>query len=243
MHFARLHTAGEMILEIAHEINQPLSAISHYSAGCLERLRHKKNIPQEISQAMERIILQSERAGGIVHRLKNFLRKSKLKKESIGVNAVIQEAVDFMEYQLNESGIGLKLDLDASSPYIYGNKIHILHVIINIIQNAIDAMKKQNTRKSRLLTIKTHTADNINSVNLIFSNTGPLIQDKHINKIFSPFFTTKKHGIGMGLAIAKSVIEAHKGSINITSTPILGTAFHLILPQKNVETEAGIENI
>lgn len=224
-HFSRLNTAGELASGIAHELNQPLSAIVQYTGGCLERLK-KESTPKEIIEVMEKVIIQAERAGAIIHKLKDFLRKGNLNKTLINTNETIQESLTLIDIELTKNNVDVICDFEKNLPQIYADSIQIQQVILNIVNNAIDAMDDKDLKQ---LTLQTSLVED-RLINITISDTGTGIAEENIEQVFSPFFTTKKEGMGMGLSISKSIIEAHQGKMSVRSILGEGTQFCIALP-------------
>lgn len=227
-HFARLNIVGEMVSGLAHELNQPLTAIVHYTGGCLARLTDKK-IDPEIKEMMQRVMKQAERVGGIVHRLKAFLRKEPINKTVLDINAVVSSCVDLMEYQVKHTAVKVQFGLENTLPNIKGDSIQLEQVILNITNNAIEAMQSIDNKTVKLLSIITRRSLP-NDVEIIIANNGPVIPSEWLEHIFEPFFTMKEKGMGIGLSIARSIIEEHGGRISVFSNSSMGTRFHIILP-------------
>jgi len=227
-HYSRLTTAGEMASAYAHELNQPLSAIIQYIGGCLEHLK-KGSISDDVITAMEAAIEQAQRAGAIIHSLKDFLGKRQINKELINVNNTIGKSIKLFEAEIARHHILLDLKLTENLPFIYADQIQIEQVILNIAYNAIEAMK-DHLSKQKQLTFQT-SVDLNQSIQIIIADTGPGITAEVMQEIFNPFFTTKLEGMGMGLAISRSIIEAHQGKITVGSSMQTGTYFCISLPQ------------
>lgn len=226
-HFSRLKAVGEMASGMAHELNQPLTAIVHYIGGCVERLKREHVSPQ-IIEVMHRVNTLAEHAGAIIHRLKDFLRKGDLQKECIDVNALIQEVLKLIELELTEAKIQVTLHLFDKLPNIQADKIHIEQILLNLVQNAIDAMRSVDI-KTRKLTFETLLSDK-DAIKVLVSDTGPGIPNEWVEKIFDPFFTTKESGMGIGLSISSSIVENHGGKLSVESNFGFGTQFSLVLP-------------
>ena len=226
-HFSRLHTMGEMVSGIAHELNQPLTAIVHYIGGCITRL-YKTHSAPEIINVMERVMLQAEQAGAIIHRLKAFLKKETVPPTILDINTIIRSTLDLMEYEIKHAQIKIQLGLSDVLPAIKGDPIQLQQVILNIVHNAIEAMQTTPTKPPQL-NIQTYqmTPD---KVEIMIADNGQGISDNQINHIFDPFFSTKAAGMGMGLAIVRSILESHGGNISVMSNAVIGTRFHLTLP-------------
>jgi len=214
-HVFRLSTMEEMASGIAHEISQPLAAIVNYTRGCVRHLENEGHDRDQIKHVMEKAVVQAERAGEIVQRLKNFFCKGQLVKTPCQINNVIRETVSFTKNELTLSKTKIDFDLDKSIPFIFIDKIQIQQVLLNLIQNAIEAMQESHVKEKR---IHIHTkATHAETIEITINDTGPGFSKEIIHKAFTPFFTTKAHGRGMGLAICRSIIEAHGGQFTINS--------------------------
>jgi PAS domain S-box-containing protein len=211
-HVFRLSTMEEMASGMAHEISQPLAAIVNYTRGCVRYLENGQD-PGELTEIMEKTVAQAERAGEVIHRLKNFFCKGQLIKTSCAVNSVIRETTSFIRNELNTSKTKIDFDLSKDLPQISVDKIQLQQVMLNMMQNAIESMKEIDHRKRRIL-IQTKPIDQ-SSIEITVSDSGPGFSKEIITKVFKPFFTTKAHGRGMGLAICRSIIEAHGGQFTI----------------------------
>jgi two-component system, LuxR family, sensor kinase FixL len=162
---------------------------------------------------MEKAVVQAERAGEIVQRLKNFFCKGQLVKTSCKINNVIRETVGLMRNELTISKTKIDYYFDKTVPFIFIDKIQMQQVILNLIQNAIEALQEYHVKEKRIY-IQTKFI-HAETIEITFSDTGPGFSKEVIHKVFLPFFTTKAHGSGMGLAICRSIIEAHGGQFMI----------------------------
>jgi two-component system sensor kinase FixL len=214
-HVFRLSTMEEMASGMAHEISQPLAAIVNYTRGCVRHLQNNSHDQDQLKEIMTKAVAQAERAGEIMHRLKNFFCKGQLVKTPCKVNHVIKETISLMKNELTTSQTKIDFDFERNIPPISIDKIQIQQVILNLIQNAIEAMQETHTKEKRIhIQIKgTH----FDSLEVTLMDTGPGFSKENITKVFMPFFTTKAHGRGMGLAICRSIIEAHGGQFTINS--------------------------
>lgn len=212
-HVFRLSTMEEMASGMAHEISQPLAAIVNYTQGCVRYLQKENQDPTQIIEVMNKAVAQAERAGEVIHRLKNFFCKGQLFKTPCKINSIIRETVGLIRNDLSNSKTKIDFDLEKNIPLITADKIHFQQVILNLIQNAIEAMKEINPRERRIL-IQTRFANN-SLIEIVVSDTGPGFSKEIATEVFKPFFTTKAHGRGMGLAICRSIIEAHGGGFTI----------------------------
>ncbi len=226
-HFSRITTIAEMASGFAHELNQPLTAIVHYVGGCLTRLK-TSNITDDIITTMQQVAVLAERAGEIIHRLKNFLRNGDTQMQPMQVNTIIEETVALLEPEIIKLQINLSLKLTDNLPLVFVDRIHIIQAILNIAHNAIETMSTLPT-KQRSLIIKTQLNPN-NKIAISIRDNGPGIAANVIDKIFNPFFSTKENGMGMGLSISRRIIETHKGNIVFTNHSQNGCEFMLTLP-------------
>lgn len=215
-HVFRLSTMEEMASGMAHEISQPLAAIINYTRGCVRHLQNSEHDLDQLKNVMEKAVTQAERAGEIVQRLKNFFCKGQLIKTPCKLNNVVRETVSLMRNELNNSKTKIDFNFDKSVPFIFIDKIQIQQVILNLLQNAIEAMQ-ENYNKDKRIRIQTKSTSS-DTIDVTINDTGPGFSKEIINKAFMPFFTTKAHGRGMGLAICRSIIEAHGGQFTINPT-------------------------
>jgi two-component system sensor kinase FixL len=230
-HFSRVNSMGEVASGIAHELNQPLTAIMSYASGVKRRLSDiSQHIPKEIFEAIDQAIKQAQRAGEVIHHLKDFLRKGALSKSETDINAAITDVLMFINKPISQAKITVKLKLDRRLPSIYADKIHIEQVIINIINNAIDAIVEAQSEK-RQITISTGLFEK-KSIRITIADTGPGIAATLIDNVFNPFVTTKKDGMGIGLSLCYNIVDKHNGKITVSSKIGKGTIFHILLPIK-----------
>ena len=217
-HVFRLSTMEEMASGMAHEISQPLAAIVNYTRGCVRHLENSEHDRDQLRGVMEKAVAQAERAGEIIQRLKNFFCKGQLVKTPCKINNIVRETASLMKHELTTSKTKIEFDFDKNVPFIFIDKIQVQQVILNLIQNAIEAMSGVRAKDKRIY-IQTKTAPN-ETIEVTLSDTGPGFSKDLESNVFMPFFTTKAHGRGMGLAICRSIIEAHGGqfSINTKST-------------------------
>lgn len=214
-HVFRLSTMEEMASGMAHEISQPLAAIVNYTRGCVRHLENSDHDVEQLRNVMEKAVTQAERAGEILHRLKNFFCKGQIVKTPCKINNLVRETISLIKNELISSKTKIDLDFDKNLPYIFIDKIQIQQVVLNVMQNAIESMQ-QFHKKPKRIHIRTRAMSR-DTIEVTFTDTGPGFAKENINKVFMPFFTTKAHGRGMGLAICRSIIEAHGGQFTINS--------------------------
>jgi len=225
---ARLITVGEMASTLAHELNQPLAAIANYNMGCVRRLRAGGWDAQELLTAMEKSSAQAERAGRIIQRVREFVRRREPDFAVCDVNDIITGVTTLIETEAEKSGIKVGLDLAPASPPARADKVMIEQVILNLVKNAIEAMQEIAPGK-REITIRS-TTNAAGTVEIEVVDNGRGIPAQLEDNLFTPFFTTKPEGMGMGLHICRSIIEIHDGRLWANRNPVSGSTFHFTLP-------------
>jgi two-component system sensor kinase FixL len=228
-HVFRLSTMEEMASGMAHEISQPLAAIVNYTRGCVRYLESENHDKNQLTEIMKKAAIQAERAGEVIHRLKNFFCKGQLVKTHCRLNTVIRETAGFIRNELTLSKTKIEYDFDKDIPLITADKIQLQQVILNMMQNAIDAMKVIDQKERRIF-VRTQPIETKNVVEIMVRDTGPGFSKEIITKVFKPFFTTKAHGRGMGLAICRSIIEAHGGEFTINANTTNNSWIKFTLP-------------
>jgi len=212
-HVFRLSTMEEMASGMAHEISQPLAAVVNYTQGCVRYLQKENHDPAQLAEIMNKAVAQAERAGEVIHRLKNFFCKGQLIRTPCKINSLIRETVTLIRSDLTRSRTRVEFDLNREVTPVSADRIQLQQVILNLIQNSIDAMKEIDSRHRRIK-IQTEDSDP-NTIGITVTDSGPGFSKDMVHKVFKPFFTTKAHGRGMGLAICRSIIEAHGGEFTI----------------------------
>jgi len=209
-HVSRVATMGEMATGIAHELNQPLAAIAAYVDGSLRRLNSDGQISKPIIEALEKASVQAIRAGNVIQRLRDFVRREDSKLEDIDINDTIHTALKLLKSEFDMNQVSLKFDLAAEQLNIHGDPILIQQVILNLARNSVDAMSALEPG-SRVLTVNTVAEDNSVLIGIDDSGTGidPQLQEQ----LFEPYVSTKKSGLGLGLPICRSIINEFGGEI------------------------------
>ncbi len=234
---SRLNTMGEMATGIAHELNQPLTAIINYSRGCLRRLRAQTAVESGVFAAIEKIAGEAERAAQVVKRIREFVRKGELQRETVDLHSVVSGVVTMLEPQLSRSRIDLVVDVPSELPPVYADRIQLEQVLINLIRNAVDALREHQSAAPRIRIAA--EAEGGGFAVLRVEDNGPGIDAAELNEVFHPFYTTKKDGMGMGLSISRSVMEAHGGTLAAKSEPGRGATFVCTLPLADTRTRGG----
>lgn len=233
LHAQKLETIGRCSVSIAHEINQPLCAIMGYAEAGRLAAQSFEGIPDRILCDFDKVVELADRAGEIVRRFRDFVCEGKLDQSTVDMNNLIREAMHFVASEARANGVRLRLELPASVPTVSADLIHVQQVISNLAQNAIEAMNEGDTGE-REVTVRTRKAEN-DTVEIAVCDTGPGVPQQDVDTLFEPFFTTKFGGMGMGLAISRSIIEAHEGRLWATPNPDRGMTFRFTLPMSVAE--------
>jgi signal transduction histidine kinase len=225
-HAARLHTLGEMAAGLAHELNQPLAAIVNYGRGCALRLRAGEVEREQLIEVIEEMSEQALRAGEVLRRIREFARTGALHRERLDPAELVREAARLAEVDARRLGVAMRLESSATPP-VEVDRIQVEQVILNLVRNGFEAMEAP-ARGLRELSIRTSTTAH-GEVEISVSDTGAGLPEGVAARVFDPFFTTKPDGLGLGLAISRSIIEAHGGRL-WTSNGGPGATFHFTLP-------------
>jgi two-component system, LuxR family, sensor histidine kinase DctS len=225
----RLIAMGEMASSLAHELNQPLAAIAGYNAGCANMLTSGNANLADIEAALAKSTEQAQRAGRIIRRIYEFVRRAEPKSEPCDFVRLTDEVIALVEPDSRRQGMRIQRQLAGSLPSVQGDRILLGQVVLNLIRNGIEAMRDVATAR-RILTVAAQREDD--QVHLCIADHGTGIPDDVAARLFEPFFTTKSEGMGMGLNICRSVVEGHKGRLWIEPNPDGGTVVHVLLPTK-----------
>lgn len=226
-HTARLAAMGEMASSIAHELNQPLSAIASYATGCLNRVQAGDGGSAELAGALAKLSRQAQRAGNIIRRVYGFVRKSEPKMGPCDLAPVVEDVVELMRPDAARRGMRIVVELPPGLPRVEADPIQIGQVIANLARNGLDAMA-QTPKGQRMLVIAARPDDNGVAVSVADNGTG--LSADIAEQVFTPFFTTKEEGMGMGLNICRSIVEQHGGHLRHEPRPGGGCVFHFVLP-------------
>jgi PAS domain S-box-containing protein len=230
-HMARVTTMGELAASIAHEVNQPLAAIITNANACLRWLSRAAPDLDEARAAATRIVKEGSRAGDVIQRIRSLMKKSPPRMSTIDMNEMIQEVLTLIGHQVLKNGASLRTKLSADLAAITGDPVQLQQVILNLILNALEATSARNAgSRALLLTSQNQGPDKIV---IAVRDSGVGIDPGSANQLFKPFFTTKAGGMGMGLAISRSIIEAHGGRLWATPNDGPGTTFQFSLPVRS----------
>jgi two-component system, LuxR family, sensor kinase FixL len=227
-HFSRLSTMGEMAAGLAHEINQPLSAIATYSQACQRLLRQAEpDIPDVIS-ALEQVNAQALRAGEVIRRLRNFVKNREVKREWVNCERLLEDLRTLAETDARLHNVRLRLDVARDLPGVHADAIQLQQVVLNLVRNAIDAMVECPEDRREIVLRAFGPEEGL--VQITVADQGSGLAPGADEHLFNPFFTTKTTGTGLGLAISHSIIRAHGGRLWHTSNEPCGMCFHFTLP-------------
>lgn len=229
-HASRVVALGEMASSIAHEINQPLTAIVSYADASRKLLESDKHDSDTLNHALRQISEQGQRAGEIIRRLREFVRKKEPRRSTIDLNELIQTAVALTHHDADRHGITLELDLEPGSFPVMVDRLQIEQVILNLVRNGIEAITDSGYRHGHIK-ITSHVNDDAFKVSV--SDDGPGIPPASLTEIFDPFYTTKEKGTGLGLSISQSIAEAHGGGLHLARNPGSGVSFTLTIPSRD----------
>ncbi|MET0332292.1 MAG: PAS domain-containing protein [Dyella sp.] len=231
-HANRVATLGELTASIAHEVNQPLAAIVTNGEACLRWLSRPEPQLKEVHSGLTRVISEGRRASEVIRRLRALARKGDAQKSALNLTETIDEALILVQRELIRQRIGLQRDYAAESLVCQGDRVQLQQVVINLVVNAIQAMA-QTENRSRTLSIRTRLLDH-GQAYVGIQDSGPGIAADHMDRLFTAFFTTKGEGMGMGLSICRSIIDAHGGKIWVSSPEGEGALFQFVLPTLQV---------
>lgn len=227
-HSTQVLTMSQLAVQIAHEINQPLAAIAGYTQGCLMRLAKVKGVPPDILEALEQANAQAHRAGEIVRRMKKLARKDKPSRVPTEVNPLILRAAKIAMESRPANDVRVKADLADGLPLISLDITQVEQVVINLVTNAIDAVLTPGVADPKVTIRSRRRGDGHVVVSVL--DTGPGLVGIRAEDLFEPFTTTKPSGLGMGLSICRSIIEAHGGRLTATPHGSRGMCFEFAIP-------------
>jgi len=218
---------------IAHEVNQPLTGIVARVSAARRWLAAEKPDLDKVRAALDQIETAGHRASDIITNVKSMFQRDTQDRSEIDINRLIWTVLGLVNIDLRKEQISLKTELGDQLQPVLGNRVQLQQVILNLVMNAIDAMRSV---PDRVLTVRT-TLNELDGVHVSIADTGIGIEPSNQDQIFKPLFTTKEHGMGMGLSICRSVIENHNGRIWVSAGQERGSIFHLILPTDGGETQ------
>lgn len=227
-HASRLLTLGELTTSIAHEVNQPLAAAMMNGHACLRWLATDPPNLDKVRESLAEIVKESNRASEVIKRIRTFAKKAAPLKDFLAVNDLILEVVELLDAELAKTQVSVQKELAPSLPEVFGDRVQLQQVILNLMVNGIEAMNSI-TERPKELTIRSKTTDR-NEVLISVSDRGTGLGMQPPDRLFDTFFTTKKEGIGLGLSISRTIVEAHGGRLWATQNVFHGATFQFTLP-------------
>lgn len=233
-HALRLSVTGQMASTMAHELNQRLTAVTNYLEAARHLLHSTADATERLDDLMGRALAQAERAGGVIRHLRQFVSKGETERRAESVNKLVEEALALALVGARQSGVRVTLELDPAMPPILADAVQIQQVVLNLVRNAIEAMEQVDRRE---LVIGTCALPNM--VEVTVADTGPGIAPEMADRLFQPFVSTKKAGMGLGLSICREIVEAHHGRLTHATRTKGGTVFRVNLPTMPAEGDNG----
>ncbi len=226
----RLSTMGEMTASIAHEINQPLTAIAAYAQACQKLLQKEDCDLERVRDGLRKLNDQSLRAGAVIERIQRFVRHEGSQKELVDLNELMRDLVHLAAPDARLHSVELTFDLQEDLPVVYCDPVQIQQVALNLIRNAIDAMQEIDCAHGTEVVVRTRAEQATARVRVSVIDSGSGVDEANKPMIFSPFHTTKKEGMGMGLSICRSIMREHGGDLNFENNEDYGCTFFFVLP-------------
>ncbi|MDD5194688.1 MAG: ATP-binding protein [Candidatus Omnitrophica bacterium] len=224
LHVTRVGKLAEFVSSLAHEISQPLTAILSYAQAAQRMLAGRE---PEIQKILSYIINDDQRAVEVIQRLRSLLKKSKPERKLIDINTLINETIVLIATDAIARNSVIKTELGTNLPIVRGDRIQLQQVLLNLISNSFDAM--ESSKNSREILIRTLRKD-IGTIIVVVKDSGCGIPAQNMPKLFTHFFTSKPDGLGMGLSISRSIVEAHGGRLDVKNDPDHGATFYFTIP-------------
>lgn len=234
---ARITSMGEMASGLAHELNQPLAAIVNYASAALRVIRNSPEKMANVVDSLEAITDEGQRAGQIIRNVRDLVSRTEPTKTPVDVNEIVRMMVMLANPEAARHGVTIKMELAAGVGVVQASKIELEQVVFNLLRNAVEAMGFSDGATPSVVTVSTRRSA-VGSVEVAVQDSGPGIAEHEMDKVFDPFFTTKVDGMGMGLSISRSIIEAHDGRLYVRPNTDRGVTFGFTLPQWEVRLAA-----
>ncbi|MBV8122921.1 MAG: PAS domain-containing sensor histidine kinase, partial [Paucibacter sp.] len=235
---SRLMTMGEMASSVAHELNQPLTAITNYCNGMVSRVRNDQIGKDDLLAALEKTAKQAQRAGQIIHRIRNFVKRSEPQPQASTAHAIVEDAVELAGIELRRRGVAIHTYVAQRLPTLMVDPILIEQVLMNLLKNAAEAIDNAGLTAARrhieLRVIPKHTPDLGPNIEFSVTDMGPGLPEEVIERMYEAFYSTKSDGLGIGLGLCRSIVESHKGRIRAENLynagSIVGCRFAFTIP-------------
>jgi two-component system, LuxR family, sensor kinase FixL len=227
LHASRLSVMGQMASTMAHELNQPLTAVMNYLEAGRQLLSGGVAAPERTGEMMEKAIGQAQRAGEVIRRLRGFVSKGETERHTQNLNRLVEEALALALVGARQRGVRTSLELDHTLAPVLVDHVQIQQVVLNLVRNAVEAMEEGDRRE---LAVSTRAITEKGMVEIRVADTGPGIAPELMERLFQPFVTTKATGMGLGLSICREIVEAHQGRLTAGPAPAGGAVFRVVLP-------------
>ncbi len=225
LHASRLSVMGQMASTMAHELNQPLTAVVNYLAAGRQLLA--SGAGERVGEMIEKAAAQAQRAGDVIRRLRGFVSKGETERRIHSLNQLVEEALALALVGARQRGVRVSIEFDHTVPAVLVDNVQIQQVVLNLARNAVEAMEPVERRE---ITIGTRAIPDENIVEVTVADTGPGIAPELADRLFQPFVTTKPTGMGLGLSICREIVEAHHGRLTAAPRPAGGTILRVSLP-------------
>jgi signal transduction histidine kinase len=221
---------GQLTASIAHELNQPIAAASTNADAALRWLGAKPPDLEEVRQALTRIVRDADRAGAVIGRVRDLIKKAPQRKDSVDMSEAVREVIALASSEIARGGVALQMEFGDGLPRIAGDRVQLQQVVLNLVVNAVQAMAEMEDGGRQLLVSTGHAEPA--GVLVTVTDSGPGLPPERVDRVFDPFYTTKPGGLGMGLSICRSIIEAHGGRLWVAGDLPRGASFHFSLPAR-----------
>ena len=230
MQVSRFATIGEMAAGVAHELNQPLTAIANYARACENILRRSDGDRADVLEALGEIGREANRAAEIIRRLRHLVRSQPSERSLTDLNDVVLELAALMQGDARVHDVRLRFELGQSLPGVMVDRVQVQHVLLNLLRNALEALTGSDAQQ-RDVVIRTVAADD-GSIELSVADTGPGVARYVADRLFAPFVTTKAYGTGLGLATSQSIVRSHDGTLGYRPNAAGGACFYMRFPAR-----------
>ena len=224
-------TLGELTAAIAHEVNQPLTGVISSGNACLRWLAANPPNLEAARRSVERMIDDGNRAADVIRRIRDMVRKSPPRKDAFNINDTIMEVLALIRTELSRNDLSPRAELSNDLPVVWGDRIQLQQVILNLVMNAIEAMSEVSPTQRKLLIASVKVGSS--GVLMTIQDSGIGLDGESLDRLFEAFFTTKARGMGMGLAVSQTILQAHGGRLWATPNASHGATFQFTLPANN----------
>jgi C4-dicarboxylate-specific signal transduction histidine kinase len=226
-HVNRVATMGQLTASIAHEVNQPIHAVGLNAKAALRWLAADPPALDEVREAIARVVQNATRAGDVLARIRGLVKRAPPQRDRIDINGAIRDVLALTRHETEKQAVAVELALDPGLPPVQGDRVEVQQVVLNLVMNAIEAMATDHgtTRRLRVGT----APDGAGGVRVTVIDSGPGIAPEAARRLFEPFVTTKPQGMGMGLAICRSIVQTHGGRLEVSANEPGGTVFAFTL--------------